>query len=229
MPPSDPKPGDNREFGLLGFIEGKPAPVADLADDRVATYPHLVAREFLAFGVMLMTLLVVSFLFDAPLEELANPAKTPNPAKAPWYFLSLQELLHYAPPFIAGVFVPGLLVVTMCVLPYFRGRMILIPVGLLVASLVVPLFDGIIWTGLHAIAPGFADATRIYGIPTLVMLIISALWITKQALSPRFDDDQVVERWRKRLFVIFVVALALLVIIGEYFRGPEWRWVWPWQ
>src|ERR1017187_5225609 len=113
----------DKEFGLLGFIEGHPTNLPDPDDDRVSSYPNLVAREFLAFGLMLAALLVVSFLFDAPLEELANAGKTPNPAKAPWYFLSLQEMLHYAPPFISGVFIPGLLVVVMCVLPYFRGRM----------------------------------------------------------------------------------------------------------
>jgi len=217
-----------KDYGLLGFIEGRPAPVGQLPDDRVATYPHLVSREFIAFGVMMAVLLVVSFLFDAPLEELANPAKTPNPAKAPWYFLSLQELLHYAPPFIAGVFIPGLLVITMCVLPYFRGRFLLLPVGMLVASLVMPLFDGIIWSGIHAIAPGFANAIRIYGFPTIILLIVSAFGIAKISLSPRFDDEKRVERTAKRWFVLFVILLAILVIIGQFFRGPEWKWVWPW-
>jgi len=100
--PSGNSPQD-KEFGLLGFIAGRPTNLPDPDADRVSSYPHLVVREFLAFGLMLATLLVVSFLFDAPLEELANPGKTPNPAKAPWYFLSLQEMLHYAPPFIGGV------------------------------------------------------------------------------------------------------------------------------
>src|ERR1019366_2456989 len=120
-----PQPGssDDKEYGLLGFIEGHPKNIPDPDADRVSSYPHLVAREFLAFGLMLATLMVVSFLFDAPLEELANPGKTPNPAKAPWYFLSLQEMLHYAPPFISGVFIPGLIVIVMCTIPYWRGRL----------------------------------------------------------------------------------------------------------
>lgn len=227
--PQATKAGEGKEFGLLGFIEGRPAPVAKLDDDRVPVYPHLVSREFLAFGIMLMVLLVVSFFFDAPLEELANPGKTPNPAKAPWYFLSLQEMLHYAPPFIAGVFIPGLLVLIMCMLPYFRGRMVLLPVFMLVASLVVPLFDGLLWAGIHTFAPGFADATRVYGLPTLVLLIASGFWLAKVVLSPTFDDQAVVELYRKRVFIVFVVMLTILVLIGQFFRGPEWRWVWPWQ
>src|SRR5579871_4186351 len=147
----------SKEYGLLGFIHGAQGPGTSRDDDRVPSYPHLISREFLAFGLMFTALLVISILFDAPLEELANPAKTPNPAKAPWYFLSLQELLHYAPPFIAGVFIPGLLVVTMCTLPYFKGRFSLIPVGMLVMSLIVPMFDGLIWSALHTVMPGFAD------------------------------------------------------------------------
>ena len=229
MPSDGPVAQEDKEFGLLGFIEGKPAPVADLDEDRVPVYPHLIMREFLAFGLMTMALLVVSVLCNAPLEEIANPGKTPNPAKAPWYFLSLQEMLHYAPPFIAGVFIPGLLVLTMCTIPYYRGRMVLVPVGFLVASLIVPLFDGLIWSMIHAAAPDFADAIRIYGLPTIFLLTIAYFVVAKWSLSPQFDDPVVVERTRKRLFVLFVIMLAILVVIGQFFRGPEWRWVWPWR
>lgn len=220
---------ESKDLGLLGFIQGAPAPVADLDEDRVSTYPHLIMREFLAFGIMMAVLLVVSVMFNAPLEEIANPGKTPNPAKAPWYFLSLQEMLHYAPPFIAGVFIPGLLVLTMCTIPFYRGRMVLVPVGFLITSLVIPLFDGIIWSGIHAVAPGFANMTRIYGIPTIILLTISYFVVAKWSLNPRFDDEAVVEKYRKRMFVLFVIMLTILVLIGQFFRGPEWRWVWPWR
>lgn len=223
------RPGNDREYGVLGFIEGKPNGLPDPDVERVSSYPHLVAREFLAFGLMLAILLVVSFLFDAPLEELANPGKTPNPAKAPWYFLSLQEMLHYAPPFISGVFIPGLLVIIMCALPFFRGRMVLLPVMFLLAAILVPLTDGLIWTGLHAFAPRFADATRSLGLPTFFLLTVSAFALAKVTLSPYFDDEGNVERFRVRLFLAFVGIVLVLVLIGQFFRGPEWRWIWPWR
>ena len=219
----------DKEFGLLGFIEGHPKNLPDPDEERISSYPHLVSREFLAFGLMLAALLVVSFFFDAPLEELANPSKTPNPAKAPWYFLSLQEMLHYAPPFISGVFIPTLLVVVMCTIPYWRGRFILFPIMFALALILVPLTDGILWAGLHSVAPGFADATRSYGFPTMILLIVSALGLGKFLLSPAFDDQAKVEKLRTRLFLFFVGILFVLVMIGQYFRGPEWRWVWPWQ
>ncbi len=219
----------DKEFGLLGFIEGHPKNLPDPDADRVSSYPHLVAREFLAFGLMLAALLVFSFLFDAPLEELANPGKTPNPAKAPWYFLSLQEMLHYAPPFISGVVIPGLIVIVMCTVPYWRGRFVLFPIMFLLALILVPLTDGIIWAGIHAVAPSFADATRSYGFPTMVMLVISALVLGKFVLSSAFDDEAKVEKLRNKLFLTFVGILFILVMIGQFFRGPEWRWVWPCQ
>ena len=59
-------------------------------------------------------------IFNAPLEGLADPSHTPNPAKAPWYFLGLQEMLHYFPPVVAGVLVPGLVVMALIVIPYFK-------------------------------------------------------------------------------------------------------------
>jgi quinol-cytochrome oxidoreductase complex cytochrome b subunit len=226
--PSGNSPQD-KEFGLLGFIAGRPTNLPDPDADRVSSYPHLVVREFLAFGLMLATLLVVSFLFDAPLEELANPGKTPNPAKAPWYFLSLQEMLHYAPPFISGVFIPGLLVVIMCTIPYWRGRMVLMPITFLLATILIPLLDGIIWSGIHGVAPGFADATRSYGFPTMALLVLAAVFLGKLLLNPFFDDEARVERLRTRLFLVFVGIVFVMVMIGQYFRGPEWRWVWPWQ
>ena len=58
--------------------------------------------------------------WDAPLEQLANPLLTPNPAKAPWYFLGLQELLHFFPPFVAGVLIPTLVLMGLIVIPYFH-------------------------------------------------------------------------------------------------------------
>src|ERR1017187_3621318 len=172
MASNDPAKGESKEYGLLGFIHGHSGPGTDRDDDRVPSYPYLISREFLAFGLMFTALLVVSFLFDAPLEELANPGKTPNPAKAPWYFLSLQELLHYSPPFIAGFVIPGLLVVTMCALPFFRGRFTVVPLGFLIATIVMPLFDGQIWNVEHAVMPAFANATRTLGLPTILLLIL---------------------------------------------------------
>ncbi len=87
-------------------------------DDKVHTWPHLVRAEFLCAIVVTLFLLVWALLVDAPLEEPANPARTPNPSKAPWYFLGLQEMLVFFDPWHAGVVLPSLIIVGLMVLPY---------------------------------------------------------------------------------------------------------------
>jgi hypothetical protein len=81
-------------------------------------WPYLVRIEFLAAVIVTVILFVWSILINAPLEEPANPNLTMNPSKAPWYFLGLQEMLVYFDPWIAGVVMPGLLVVGLMVFPY---------------------------------------------------------------------------------------------------------------
>src|SRR3974390_1164938 len=96
------------------------AKVKDDREPKVMTYPHLLVREAVVFEVLIIAMVLVSLFWDAPLEQLANPLLTPNPAKTPWYFLGLQELLHFFPPFVAGILIPTLVVIALIVIPYFR-------------------------------------------------------------------------------------------------------------
>lgn len=86
--------------------------------ERVHVWPYLLKIEFLAAIIVLLILMVWSILLDAPLEEPANPSLTMNPSKAPWYFLGLQEMLVYFDPWIAGVVLPGIIVVGLMAIPY---------------------------------------------------------------------------------------------------------------
>ena len=86
--------------------------------DKVQVWPYLVKVEFLAALLVMVILTFWSFGIDAPLEEPANPALTPNPSKAPWYFLGLQEILVYFDPWIAGVVIPSLIIFGLCAIPY---------------------------------------------------------------------------------------------------------------
>ncbi len=98
---------------------GKGRAVADAQlPDKVHTWPYLVRAEFISGCVMILGLLIWSIVIDAPLEEPSNPSKTPNPSKAPWYFLGLQEMLVYFDPWIAGVILPTLIIVGLMVIPY---------------------------------------------------------------------------------------------------------------
>ena len=87
-------------------------------DDKVHTWPHLVRMEFLVALFVLGALTLWALTVDAPLEEPANPTRTPNPSKAPWYFLGLQEMLVYFDPWNAGVVLPSLIIVGLMVIPY---------------------------------------------------------------------------------------------------------------
>jgi Cytochrome b(C-terminal)/b6/petD len=89
-----------------------------LVPDKVHTWPYLVRLEMLVGTVIMAFMTVWSIVVDAPLEEPANPTKTPNPSKAPWYFLGLQEILVYFDPWFAGVVLPGLIIVGLMVIPY---------------------------------------------------------------------------------------------------------------
>lgn len=98
--------------------EKKMVPASSLNPDKIHSWPHLVRIEFIVGLIALIGLTVWSIVLDAPLEEPANPTKTPNPSKAPWYFLGLQEMLVYFDPWMAGVVLPSLIIVGLMLIPY---------------------------------------------------------------------------------------------------------------
>src|SRR6202142_4713685 len=105
----------------LAFITKRTSPQVHVKDEeRVMTYPEVFFRTAVAIQVLAIALVVISLRWNAPLEGLADPMHTPNPAKAPWYFLGLQEMLHYFPPMVAGVLVPKLVVIALIVISYFN-------------------------------------------------------------------------------------------------------------
>jgi quinol-cytochrome oxidoreductase complex cytochrome b subunit len=110
-----------KTYGLMEFVSGKPifeTIEPDEEDDSVFSYPYAFFREAIALMVTVTGIMAISLFFRAPLEELANPAKTPNPAKAPWYFLGLQELVSHS-ALIGGVIAPALMVLALLAIPYF--------------------------------------------------------------------------------------------------------------
>jgi quinol-cytochrome oxidoreductase complex cytochrome b subunit len=191
----------------------------------VMTFPHLIVREVILFQLVVIGLAVAAMLFDAPLQGIANPLETPNPAKAPWYFLGLQELLHYFPPVVAGVLMPGLVVVALVVIPYAR----------------VNLTAGPLWASRPrrtAIAMGTVTALLV------LLLSVFACWpivVPTVALGLAVFAARGGERGgrlRQRLASVtlpewimtwFVVVATILTVIGTFFRGPGWSLVWPWN
>ena len=116
-------PASAKTHGLMALSRRPRASVeARDPNDEVFAWPHLLFRELLVALAVIVALHVVSLVFMAPLEEMADPTRTPNPAKAPWYFLGLQELVSYS-ALVGGVVVPTLIVLALLVLPYVdRGK-----------------------------------------------------------------------------------------------------------
>ncbi len=88
------------------------------SDEKLFTWPDLVYTELLCMILLTIVMIVWSIVLRAPLEEAANPTSSPNPAKAPWYFLGLQEMLVYFDPWLAGVVLPTMIIVGLMAIPY---------------------------------------------------------------------------------------------------------------
>lgn len=141
---------------VLGMVPGKPAAGErkDPAEnDTVLVFPHLLVRHAVAaMGTLLMVLMIAIF-FDAPLRSIANPTVTPNPEKAPWYFAALQELLAHFHPLVAGVLIPGAIIIGLVALPYV-DRSLFIRASNRKVSVTTFTIVMVIWIGLTIV--GFA-------------------------------------------------------------------------
>ena len=117
----DKKETDQGRYRALAFVKGESLAKekdAEISEDEIHTWPYLVRKEFLAVIIITIILMVWSITLDAPLEEPSVPTMTPNPAKAPWYFLGLQEMLVYFDPWIAGVIFPTFIIMGLMAIPY---------------------------------------------------------------------------------------------------------------
>lgn len=212
----------------IAFITRRTSAQVKVADEeQVQTFPEALFRAAVALEVICILLVIIALLFNAPLEGLADPSHTPNPAKAPWYFLGLQELLHYFPPVFAGVLAPGLVVMALVVIPYFninieaegvflrdrKRRLWIFAIAAAALSLFLVLFH--VYIAL---------------VPTIMIAVLMALAGFSSPQSPsafqRYLSSKPLSFW---IMTWFLVELVVLTAIGTFFRGPGWSWVWPWQ
>jgi menaquinol-cytochrome c reductase cytochrome b/c subunit len=117
-PPVATGPGGHTQRLLTVVKSGSIQDVKSTPQDKVHTWPHLLAVEFVSALVITAFLFIFSVFVNAPLLTLANPNQTPNPSKAPWYFLGLQELLSMFHPMVAGVTIPGIAIFLLIMAPY---------------------------------------------------------------------------------------------------------------
>jgi quinol-cytochrome oxidoreductase complex cytochrome b subunit len=159
--------GGEPRVRLLGVVDRQSVTAEERRiDDTVFTWPHLLVRHAVVGLATAAVALSLGVAFVAPLRGLANPELTPEPSKAPWYFVGLQELLSHLDPLVAGI---------------------LVPAGAVVALLLLPYVD------------------------------------RNPATEARHRKVAVL------LFATLLVAAAVLTIVGEFFRGPGWRFIPPWR
>lgn len=116
--PTATGPGGHTQRLLTVVKSGSIQDIKSKPIDKVHVWPHLLIVEFVAALAVTAFLLVFAIFVNAPLLELANPNETPNPSKAPWYFLGLQELLTMFHPMVAGVTIPGMALFVLILAPY---------------------------------------------------------------------------------------------------------------
>lgn len=196
-------------------------------EDQIQTFPEGLFRALVAVEVLAIALVAMALLFNAPLEGLADPSHTPNPAKAPWYFLGLQEMLHYFPPVVAGVLAPGLVVIALIVIPYFNIN--IEAEGLFAKNRAERL--RIFYVVALALS-FFLLAFHVYValVPTLIVVgfMLLAAQSSSQSSSAfrRYLASKPLSYW---VMTWFLFELVVLTAIGTFFRGPGWSWVWPWK
>ena len=163
--PSSGPDGHNQRL-LTVVKSGSIQDAKSVPQDKVHVWPHLLVAEFLAALAVTLFLLAFSIFVNAPLLDLANFNQTPNPSKAPWYFLGLQEMLTMFHPMVAGVTIPGIGLILLVMAPYIDKN------------------------------PSKAPEDR------------------KFAIS---------------LMTVHLMFWAVLVMIGSFFRGPGFNFIFPWN
>ena len=208
--------------------------------ERVTTIPHLVNREMIFAIGWIAALLLFSMLVPAPLEGIANPALSPNPAKAPWYFMGLQELLLHFHPLVGAIVLPSLAILGIFLLPFFdinlnsvgvyfrsqRGRSLtLLAIGMaLVATPIWVLLDEYV-LNWNTWLPTW-DMLISNGLIPLAVVLLPLIYLNDFIHKTFHADTE-----ERVLFIaaFLFTAFIVLTIIGIFFRGPGMSLYLPWN
>lgn len=206
--------------------------------ERVTTIPHLISREVVFALVMIAILLTWAALVDAPLEEAADPAHSPNPAKAAWYFMGIQELLLHFHPFFAAIVIPVLGLVGLVVLPYLepdvdgegiwflsvKGRWLaLLGTVMGVAGTVLLVLVDEYVLNLPELLPSLPTILSNGWIP--LAWLLGLLWLYWELLRGLFRAYR--SEARLSLFCLLLASFITLTVIGIAFRGEGMALVSP--
>ncbi len=233
--PGRPQNSPAKTYGLMAVVRGKTPAVDRSMINTIPTHPHglyaIAALSMLTLAVML----ALGYLFDAPLKELANPAVPENPAKAPWYFLGLQELVSYS-AFMGGIGIPAIVVLGLMLVPYLdretenigvwfdsrRGRQICLASAVFSTVVVIGMLAFTIKLGwLRNWFPDIPQAVITLVNPGVIFLLIFMAWsvtVARLTNSTRMGALAV--------FTCFLVSFAILTYFATVHRGPNWGFYW---
>jgi quinol-cytochrome oxidoreductase complex cytochrome b subunit len=224
-----------KTYSLAAIVRGKTPQVGRGPENTVPSMPHLFYAELAVMMLTVLLCVLLSLFIDAPLKELANPAVPENPAKAPWYFLGLQEMVAYS-AFMGGIGIPSIVLMGLALIPFldrekegtgvwFGGpggwplvwRSFVVGLG---ASLAIEAF-AIRFGWLREWFPAIPQLVITIINPGTVLTLVYALysiWLVRRYNSTRAGA--------LGLFTCFLCGFVVLTVVATYFRGPNWVFYW---
>ena len=238
-PPADVYPvfteAPQKTYSLAALVRGKTPVVGDGPEQTVPSMPHLLIGEAAVLMLTIALSVILAIFLDAPLKEVANPAVPENPAKAPWYFLGLQELVSHS-AFMGGIGIPLIVLIGLGLIPYLDresegtgvwfggpgGRPLVVRSAVFGLAAVVALEAFVIRFGwIRQWWPNTPQLVITLINPGTLLTVLYAwysVWCLKKYNSTRAGA--------LALFTCFVCGFVVLTLIGTYFRGPNWDFYW---
>ncbi len=225
----------HKTYGLMALPHGKTPAVDQDVENTVMSWPHLLRAEAAVFIFCLAAVVVYAFHVNAPLRELANPLIPENPAKAPWYFLGLQELVSYS-AFMGGIALPGLALLGLALIPYLDRERDYVGIwfsnrqGWFVALKSFVVGTAVV-IGLLAIVINYGWLRTWWPeVPQLLIILVNpgtiwvgfmmawSVWTIKKTDSTRMGAIAV--------FTMFLLSYVIFTYFGTELRGPDWEFYW---
>jgi quinol-cytochrome oxidoreductase complex cytochrome b subunit len=225
----------NKTYGLMTLSKGNTPAVDKDVENTVLSWPNLAIAEAAVFVLCLAGVIIYSIFVDAPLKEAANALIPENPAKAPWYFLGLQEMVSYS-AFMGSIVIPSLSVLGLALIPYLdrdqkdvgiwfsgkQGKTVAIKTLIVGSVCLIGMLAFVINFGwFRNWWPSISQLWIILINPAVIWLLFVcawSIWIIKSTGSTRMGAIA--------LFTMFLVSYLILTYVGTELRGPNWEFFW---
>ncbi len=224
-----------KTYGLMCLVKGKSNAVSRGPEQTVSSWPHMLIRMVAVFMITFAIICIYAYFVEAPLREMANPAVPENPAKAPWYFLGLQELVSYS-AFMGGMGLPTLALLGLALIPYLdlekqeMGRWFDNKRGKKTAWISF-IYTAVITIGMLVFTVNFGWLRNWFpNVPQLVIILVnpgtvlvSFIMLWSFYCMAKYKSTRMAAI---ALFTSFLVAFVILTYFATYHRGPNWDFFW---